>query len=329
MERDHWPVEPVRPVRRTTRRNGLTRIVTQRYVTLILCYHRIAEHVEDPSHLCVRPRHFGAHLEELARWREPTTLAHLSTPVRQPRVVVTFDDGYSDNLHVALPIAEAKGIPITVFVTTGMVGDTLGFWWDRLGALLRARPSGVRAFPLQIGGRTRMVPLGGEDLGSDFQAVRSHLMPLTVGEIGVALDAVSEQWSVTSAAPPDARPLTDDELGRLAAADLVTVGAHTVDHVRLRGRPVEEQVQTIADSKRELEKRLDRSIDQFAYPFGRRGDFDERTVDAVRTAGFDTAVTTLPGSADPSTDPYRLPRRLVMDWGRMRFRAQLQRWRLG
>jgi hypothetical protein len=33
--------------------------------TLILCYHRVAEVVEDPFHLCVRPDNFAAHLEEM------------------------------------------------------------------------------------------------------------------------------------------------------------------------------------------------------------------------------------------------------------------------
>jgi len=29
--------------------------------TLILCYHRVAEGVEDPFHLCVHPDNFAAH----------------------------------------------------------------------------------------------------------------------------------------------------------------------------------------------------------------------------------------------------------------------------
>ncbi len=309
-------------------RNSLVRIATQRDVTLILCYHRIAGDVEDPFHLCVHPKNFAAHLEEIARWREPSTLSDLSRPSRRPRVVVTFDDGYSDNLSVALPIAEEKGIPITIFVTSGMLGDTNGFWWDRLGALLRARPKGPGEFFVETGGRTRTIPIGARDLRADFGVVRSHLLPLAVGEIGCALDDASERWSVNSTAPPDALPLTRDELLRLAGAELVTIGAHTVDHVRLRDRSGEEQLQTITASKKELEGLLDRRVCHFAYPFGRREDFDDETLDAVRLAGFESACTTLPGSADPATDPYRLPRRLVMNWGRTRFRAQLQRWRL-
>jgi peptidoglycan/xylan/chitin deacetylase (PgdA/CDA1 family) len=297
--------------------------------TLILCYHRVAEGVEDPFHLCVRPDNFAAHLEEMSRAREPSTLADVSVPSRRPRVVVTFDDGYRDNLTSALPIAESKGVPITVFVTSGILGNHNGLWWDRLGTLLRSRPPQVREIELPVGGRNVCLPVGSSGIRADLDSVRRHLLPLRVTEIERALEAVSEQWQVGSAPPPDAGTLTPADLLQLAASDTATIGAHTVDHVRLRDRPAQEQQDTIGGSKRDLEQAVGRAVSHFAYPFGRLGDFDDRSVDAVRSAAFDTACTTLPGTARPLTDPYRLPRRLVMDWGRVRFRVQLQRWKLG
>ena len=297
--------------------------------TLILCYHRVAEGVEDPFGLCVSPEHFAAHLEELVRRRAPATLDDLSTPSTRTKVVVTFDDGYSDNLSNALPIAQAMGVPITVFVTSGLLRGHRGFWWDRLATLLRSRPQGVSDFRLSTSGRTVRVPLGGSDLEADLSAVRRHLLPLSVPEIESALDATSEAWSVSSSPPLDARALTPSELQELAAADVVTIGAHTVDHVRLSGRQKQEQVEAITASGTDLEQFLGRRVSHFAYPFGRRDDFDECSVEAVASANFDTACTTLPGTARASTDPYRLPRRLVMNWGRRRFQVQLQRWRLG
>jgi peptidoglycan/xylan/chitin deacetylase (PgdA/CDA1 family) len=296
--------------------------------TLILCYHRVAEGVEDPFYLCVRPANFAAHLEEMSRAREPSTLAEVSIPSRRPRVVVTFDDGYRDNLTNALPIAESKGVPITVFVTSGILASHNGLWWDRLGTLLRSRPPHVREIGLPIGSRTVRLPLGSSGIRADLDSVRRHLLPLRVTEIERALDAVSEQWQVDSAPPPDARTLAPEDLLQLAGSDIVTIGAHTVDHVRLRDRPAGEQQDTISGSKRELEQSISRAVSHFAYPFGRHDDFDDRSVDAVRSAAFDTACTTIPGTARSRTDPYRLPRRLVMDWGRLRFRVQMQRWRL-
>ena len=297
--------------------------------TLILCYHRIAEGVEDPFWLCVSPGNFAAHLEEIARTREPSTLDDAFKPSRRPRVVVTLDDGYLDNLTNALPIAESTGVPITVFVTSGITGNHSGFWWDRLGTLLRSRPPHIREADLPVGDGNVHLQLGSSGLRADFDAVRRHLLPLRVTEIERALDAVSGQWQVDSAPPPDAGTLTAEDLLRLAASDTVTIGAHTVDHVRLRGRPVREQEDTIADSKRELEQAIGRPVAHFAYPFGRHDDFDDHSVDAVRSAAFDTACTTVPGTARFPADPYRLPRRVVMNWGRSRFRVQLQRWKIG
>jgi peptidoglycan/xylan/chitin deacetylase (PgdA/CDA1 family) len=308
---------------------GVNVLTMKRNGALILCYHRVAESAEDPFFLCVCPDNFAAHLEEISRTREPSTLADAFLPSRRPRVIVTLDDGYRDNLTDALPIAESKGVPITVFVTSGMVGNSNGFWWDRLGALLRSRPPHVREICLPAGGRDVRLPLGASGIREDLDSVRRHLLPLRVAEIERTLDTVSDQWQVSSAAPPDAGTLTPGDLLRLAASDIATIGAHTVDHVRLRDRPMQEQQDSISASKRDLEKSIGRAVSHFAYPFGRRDDFDDHSVDAVRSAVFDTACTTIPGTARPSADPHRLPRRVVMDWGRLRFKVQLQRWKVG
>ena len=111
---------------------------------------------------------------------------------------MTFDDGYRDNLTNALPIAESKGVPITVFVTSGILGNHHGLWWDRLGTLLRSRPPHVKEIELPVGGRNVRLPLGSSGIRADLNSVRRHLLPLRVTEIERALDAVSEQWQVGS-----------------------------------------------------------------------------------------------------------------------------------
>lgn len=294
----------------------------------VLFYHRIAEGVDDPFTLCVTPDRFAAHLDEIGRCGEPSTLAELSLPSRRPRIVVTFDDGYADNLINAVPIAEAKGVPLTVFVTSGVLGSASGFWWDRLGALLRARPPSISEVTLPVREGTVRVGLGSLWRRRDLQSVRRHLLPLPVAEIHRVLDAVSEQWGICAAPPADARPLTRPEFVRLADSDVVTIGDHTVDHVRLRGLRAADQLQTMSSSKEELERLSGQRVSHFAYPFGGKDAFDDHSVDAVRSAGFDTACTTIPGNASSTSDPYRLPRRQVKNWSRIRFRMALERWRL-
>jgi peptidoglycan/xylan/chitin deacetylase (PgdA/CDA1 family) len=51
-------------------------------------------------------------------------------------VVVTFDDGYPDNLHEAMPLLERYDISATMFVTAGQLGSQREPWWDELDRLL-------------------------------------------------------------------------------------------------------------------------------------------------------------------------------------------------
>ena len=126
-----------------------------------------------------------------------------------------------------------------------------------------------------------------------------------------------------------AEPIKDELVGERIAeirAAGVTIGAHTVDHVLLRGRSKEEQYATIRGSKDALESELGQRVSAFAYPFGGSDDIDDASVLAVEEAGFSTAVTTCPGSVRSGDDPLRLRRRMVMDWSGPRFAAQLSRW---
>ena len=106
---------------------------------LILLYHRVANAEPGPhanvSGLSVTPEHFEQQLAVLRRRFAPLRLRDLleSPPrFRHPAVAVTFDDGYADNLHAALPLLERFGIPATFFVTSGMLGGQREFWWDTL-----------------------------------------------------------------------------------------------------------------------------------------------------------------------------------------------------
>ena len=71
----------------------------------------VAEGSHDPFQLCVSPANSRRHLDEIARYGEPSTLADRAVPSRRPRVVVTLDDGYVDNLTNVLPIVERSEYP--------------------------------------------------------------------------------------------------------------------------------------------------------------------------------------------------------------------------
>lgn len=105
---------------------------------LILLYHRVTKVQDDPLLLTVSPKNFCAQLAFLKNNFQFVTLNHLVSGLGFGRsqnnlIVVTFDDGYADNYHEALPILHALDIPATIFVTAGMVGNKKPFKWDKSG----------------------------------------------------------------------------------------------------------------------------------------------------------------------------------------------------
>lgn len=319
----------------------------------ILLYHRVAEDRHDPWSLCVSPRHFAQHLEVLARHHHAVTLAALQSELQQRRmpqrsIVITFDDGYADNLHSALPLLEHWGLPATVFVASWWVGKRRAFWWDDLERLL-LRPAALPA-SLQLyatGGWHRWslaetsVDLMAErrdrcdqTADPDFrrslhQSVYDLLRPLPHGERENLL-ADLRAWA---RADPDgrssSRPLDLDELQNMARCELIEVGAHTVHHPQLAGLSATEQQAEIEGSKRFLEDVINQPVRSFAYPFGKPTDYTSETIALTRNAGFTGACSNFPGPVRRTTDCFQLPRFYVTDCDGDEFSRRLSGWLAG
>src|SRR6266516_3319260 len=124
----------------------------------ILCYHRVTELKRDPQLLSVTPRHFAEQIDVLRRRYNVVRLQDWASDRYSPKrgvrdVIVTFDDGYADNVREALPILRAADCPATIFVTAGKIDDESEFWWDELERIFLATPDLPERLSLTIGDR--------------------------------------------------------------------------------------------------------------------------------------------------------------------------------
>jgi peptidoglycan/xylan/chitin deacetylase (PgdA/CDA1 family) len=90
----------------------------------ILVYHSISSPIEPlEADADISPKRFERQLQWLSRWRKVVALEEtLRAPAGRNLVALTFDDGYRDNLTVALPLLEKFQMPMTLFVAAGFVG---------------------------------------------------------------------------------------------------------------------------------------------------------------------------------------------------------------
>jgi peptidoglycan/xylan/chitin deacetylase (PgdA/CDA1 family) len=95
---------------------------------------------------------FAADLDAVAATgRTPLTATAYAAWLRDPQrtgapVLVTFDDGFADYADVALPLLAERGLPATVFVTTG--------WLGRPGMLSAAGAADLLGTGTELGGHS-------------------------------------------------------------------------------------------------------------------------------------------------------------------------------
>ncbi len=311
----------------------------------VLLYHRVdardgdSSAATDAQCLGVSAAHFAEHMEFLRRERIPLSLTQWCAAAERggvpPRaVVVTFDDGYADNVGVAAPLLARAGVPATVFAATGYVATQRPFWWDAVESVL-LRPGRLRDELGAVAPRAPDVALGWS-ADYDVESARAHRgwNVLCAGDPTPRQRAYRAWCDWLRALPPaqreaavdgllrlrhgpctgdGRRPMTPDEIARLTSAGLVDVGAHTHWHPVLAALPPGDQAAEIARSRRLVEQWTGRPAAAFSYPYGTRHDYSAQTTALVRDAGFSCACANHAGPAADDADRFAVPRIVVRD----------------
>jgi peptidoglycan/xylan/chitin deacetylase (PgdA/CDA1 family) len=305
--------------------NRVARRYIERDRPIIMMYHRVARVGYDPWELAVWPDRFAEQIEALAAWRRLVPLRWLAAELvrgRTPSKVaaVTFDDGYADVLAAAKPVLERHACPATVFLVTGAIGSTRAFWWDELSRMVFEPSSLPPELEIEIAGcvyrwraASRAPPAIVIGAGDGPAAARERLhaelwrrlRPLQPGRRQEVIARLGAWAGVEIETNSAHRPLTAEEVRRLAVPGFIDIGAHTVTHAALPLVDEPARRSEIQGSRAACEELIGEPIDAFAYPFG---DVDDATAACVRDGGFLCACTTEAGRVSLRGDPMRVPR---------------------
>lgn len=294
---------------------------------LTLLYHRVATLEQDPQQLAVTPDNFRVQMEYLAARFPLLRFEDEWRPVARPSVVITFDDGYADNARQALPILEETGVPATFFVTSGMVGSDREFWWDELERILLGEREYPGRFELDDGQFAEQWPTGNpEQRFSLYRTLQPLLKRVGPERRATWLERLRDWADLDRQGRESHRALNRDELRRLAASPLATIGGHTESHTPLALLSREEQRREIGVSLTRLKELTSREIRVFSYPFGGRDDYGAGTADICRELGCVRSAANFPGLAHRWTDPQQIPRHLVRNWPVDEFAKRMDRF---
>lgn len=232
-------------------------------------------------------------------------------------VIITFDDGFSDNYEHAFPLLRDHGIPATFFISTDYIGSDRTFWFDRIAALMLVMPTRALTLPeLEA-----PLPAAG-DIASRRAATEKLLQVLKAvpdaRRIAI-LEQADREWG-DRLAPSNNRlsqPMTWDQVRTMQDGGM-EFGSHTHTHPILSRLEPAQLESELTDSRRILERELGRRCEVISYPVGMGEAVDGEVSAAAMRAGYRLGCTY-------ETGTNALPKQAVFDMRRQHVERYVSR----
>ncbi|SHG49435.1 Peptidoglycan/xylan/chitin deacetylase, PgdA/CDA1 family [Kaistia soli DSM 19436] len=281
----------------------------------ILMFHHVrsARHgrFHPNRHLDVTPDFLGAvirHLQQrdidIVDLDEAMRRLAGSTPGRR-FVVLTFDDGYRNNLTEAYPVLKAAAVPFTVYVATGLIDRTAIPWWDIVGEIVAHNPRICG----RVGDSELDLPAGSvREKEAALEAVIRQLTTCDEDEQRRAVARMAAIHGVNARTLANSLMLDWEEVRAIARCPLATIGAHTVGHYALSRIDAGRARLEMEESRIRLFEAAGVTARHFAYPYGSASAAGPREYALAEELGFETGVTTQRGVLQGGEAPFALPR---------------------
>lgn len=258
---------------------------------IVLCYHRVMPDSFFSKHsplnpLVVSVSNFERHMRYLSKNYNIISFDDLYKPFTSTKtpLVITFDDGYLDNLTNALPILEKYNIPATIYITTKFLKGDGRMWWYELWDNIEKKSK------IEFSHEGKIFNFNTNNYFQKlycFKKLRKYILSLNSNKINSFIDEFSEnEIDYINIC------LNKTQVKYLSSHKLITIGAHTINHPNLNSLTNSQMENEISESKYFLEKLLNIKVKHFAYPFGTIRECKQREHDAAKKIGFNTAATT-------------------------------------
>jgi peptidoglycan/xylan/chitin deacetylase (PgdA/CDA1 family) len=293
-------------LRRFALLSGLSALRARRQgVPRILMLHAVGGEGQEtiyPYNHAYETRVFEAELRYLSRHFSIVPLARIVERSRRGdtercrELALTFDDGLRNSVTVAYPILRRLALPATFFVCPGLIESGEWQWAYEMSA---------RLTHLSPAERADLLPRVGAPTGSIDRVMRwmKNLDTAKRVTIQKRIGEATSHFAPTATERFLFDTMTWQDLASLDS-NLITIGSHSMSHPILSKTDPEQLKYEIVESRRVLERRLERPINYFCYPDGA---YDDSVVKLVRQE-YLAAVTTDVGCVSASDDVHLLAR---------------------
>ena len=304
---------------------SVTRRLAGKQCLFILLYHKIGPAAPPLFGETVLPKDFERQIRFLKKRYEIIDLQDLRSSFSKANsskdlVILTSDDGYCDNFLYAYPIIKKYDVPLTIFLTTDVIGTKQLLWPDKLAWILYKSAS---QFNRQALNRTDL-PQEMIDKVEDFflkdafrkadilRSICVYLKSYSNEEREDILCRLTKFCDVKQWPAENLRAMLSWEEIKNMSRDGISFGSHTKSHPAMSKISLNLARREIVDSKLVIEEQIQKPVTTFAYPYGKSDDISEGVINLLRDEGFEYACTTEIGYEElPINNPLFLKRKGV------------------
>lgn len=208
-------------------------------------------------------------------------------------VVFTFDDGYADNMTHALPVFEKYNAPFNLFLSTGFPDHQVFLWWYLLEDFIMKNEkvefiNDNKVFSYDTSSANKKIDA--------FWKIRLYIMESSQKNLLSRLKSILGEDEDELINFTKKMALSWEQVIELSKHPLVTIGAHTVNHLALSKLKEDEVYKEITDSVKLIEKKIHTPVQYFAYPLGSSNEAGDREFDIAKNCNIKMAFTTRKGN---------------------------------
>lgn len=285
-------------------------ILPQRTQLVVANYHRIGNRSDtdfDPEVFSIDQDGLGEQVRFLKKNYDLITPADALDVILgkvKPRgtcVLLTFDDGYLDNLTLGVPALKAHGASAVFFLVTSYLQDPYQLpWWDLVSWLTR-KCAGKRLVVTQP---TRYeITVTDHNIDSVIREMLRRCRSNIDLDLMIAEMEASANVPAASARGAERLLMSWDDSRKLMQEGM-TIGLHTHSHTILSKLDAAGQAREFSTCQQRLKETLGIEADMLAYPVGCNWAFSGISKKCAKDAGFKAAFsfyggTNTIGAIDP------------------------------
>ena len=263
----------------------------------VICYHRVNNYND---YFGIKVADFEKQIKYLKRKFNIISLSDFVDILNKKNkidnaLLITFDDGYADNYYNAFPILKKYSAPAVFFLATDFIDREMWIWHD----IYRYIVENTRHTKVDLIINSTPFKFCFNNLSARMKSRRiivDFAFMLNRKDRMAFLKKIADKLNVVVPDLPTKKyaSMNWNQVKELSSNG-ISFGAHTCKHEILSKINNDDVRTEIAQSKKRIEKEIQKEVYSFAYPNGMSNDFTLENIQILKETGFLLAFTMIRG----------------------------------